>query len=46
MVALFRQGLEEARAKDAALAAGVEPKGAFWGLPSSFKGELFWPMAH
>ncbi|BEI88930.1 uncharacterized protein CcaverHIS019_0202920 [Cutaneotrichosporon cavernicola] len=34
---MFHKGLEEARAKDAARAAGEEPKGAFWGLPSSFK---------
>lgn len=43
---MFRQGLIEARDKDAALAAGEEPKGAFWGLPSSFKGAFLTGFAH
>jgi len=35
---MFETALEEARAKDQQKERGEELVGAFWGLPSSFKG--------
>jgi hypothetical protein len=36
---LFKEALADAKAKDAAVAAGEKPEGEFFGLPCSFKGE-------
>jgi hypothetical protein len=36
---MLNEAFAEARAKDSDREQGIELKGAFWGLPCSFKGE-------
>jgi hypothetical protein len=36
---VFAEAMADAKAKDAAYAAGGAAEGLFWGLPGSFKGE-------